>query len=51
MFYNETKEVYEGEWMGDARWGYGKLMMPNGQTIESQWRNNKAQGEGKLQQE
>ena len=51
MFYNETKEVYEGEWMGDARCGTGKLTLSNGQIIESQWRNNKAQGEGKLIQE
>ena len=48
MFYSDTQEVYEGEWMGDVRAGMGKLMLPNGQIIESSWRNNQAQGEGKL---
>lgn len=48
MYFAESKEVYEGEWMGDARCGIGKLMMKDGTVIESQWRNNKAQGEGKM---
>jgi len=48
MFLAKTKEVYEGEWSGDLRSGFGKLNLTNGQVIECEWRNDKAQGEGKL---
>lgn len=51
MYYHDSKDVYEGEWMGDSQCGLGKLMKSNGQVIISQWRNNKAQGEGQLIEE
>ncbi|CDJ66301.1 hypothetical protein, conserved [Eimeria necatrix] len=40
--------VYTGEWLGDARDGYGVQVWDDGARYEGQWVNDKAQGKGKF---
>ncbi len=40
--------VYDGEWIGNSRDGYGIQVWPDGAKYEGEWRNNKANGKGKF---
>lgn len=40
--------VYEGEWVGNVRDGYGVQTWPDGARYEGEWKNNKAHGKGKF---
>ena len=40
--------VYDGEWKGDCREGYGVQIWPDGARYEGNWKDNKANGKGKF---
>ena len=40
--------VYEGEWLGELKHGFGVQKWPDGATYEGQWAEGKASGEGKF---
>lgn len=40
--------VYEGEWLGNLRDGYGVQIWTDGARYEGEWRKNKAHGKGKF---
>jgi len=40
--------VYDGEWLGNSRDGYGVQVWPDGAKYEGEWKNNKANGKGKF---
>eukprot|EP00929_Paragymnodinium_shiwhaense_P001348 TRINITY_DN101576_c0_g1_i1.p1 TRINITY_DN101576_c0_g1~~TRINITY_DN101576_c0_g1_i1.p1 ORF type:complete len:377 (+),score=64.47 TRINITY_DN101576_c0_g1_i1:112-1242(+) len=44
----KTGSVYEGQWLGNARDGFGKQMWPDGATFEGEWRDNAANGKGRF---
>lgn len=47
-FQYRTGAVYEGEWLGQVRDGYGIQTWPDGAKYEGYWVNNKAVGFGKF---
>jgi MORN repeat len=47
-FQYRTGAVYEGEWLGQVRDGYGIQTWPDGAKYEGYWVNNKAAGFGKF---
>jgi hypothetical protein len=45
----ETGNIYEGEWVGDQKDGFGTMIWSvNGTTYTGQWRNNVPHGNGKF---
>lgn len=38
--------IYQGQWKGDVRWGYGVQVWPDGARYEGNWVNGKANGHG-----
>ncbi|CAK70006.1 unnamed protein product (macronuclear) [Paramecium tetraurelia] len=40
--------VYQGDWIGNKREGYGILKWPDGSEYQGEWKNNKANGQGKF---
>lgn len=40
--------VYQGQWLGDMKHGYGVQVWPDGARYEGYWRYNKACGKGKF---
>lgn len=40
--------IYDGEWVGNDRDGYGIQRWPDGARYEGEWKNNKAHGKGKF---
>jgi len=38
--------IYQGQWKGDVRWGYGVQVWPDGARYEGNWVNGKANGQG-----
>ena len=40
--------IYEGEWKGKIRVGFGTQFWPDGAKYEGEWKNNKAEGKGKF---
>lgn len=40
--------IYDGEWKGNVREGFGVQIWPDGAKYEGQWFNNKAEGKGKF---
>ena len=40
--------IYEGEWLGEMRDGWGVQIWPDTSRYEGNWRNDKANGKGKL---
>jgi len=38
--------IYEGEWKGNIREGFGKQSWPDGARYEGEWMKNKAEGQG-----
>lgn len=43
-----TRAVYNGQWSGSHRHGFGIQTWPDGATFAGQWRNNAADGNGKF---
>lgn len=43
-----TGAVYNGEWRGQFREGYGIQTWPDGSKYEGYWLNDKANGQGRL---
>ena len=44
----DSGAIYEGEWIGSVREGYGKCLWPDGSTYEGQWKADRANGEGTM---
>ncbi len=42
--------VYDGEWEGNKRNGYGVLVRPDGMKYEGEWKDDKPHGKGKITQ-
>ena len=40
--------VYDGEWIGNMRDGYGVQVWSDGAKYEGEWSDNKANGKGKF---
>jgi len=40
--------VYQGQWLGNEKHGYGVQNWPDGARYEGMWKNNKASGKGKF---
>jgi hypothetical protein len=40
--------VYEGQWVGPKRDGFGRQVWPDGAQYEGYWRNDRANGKGKF---
>jgi len=43
-----TNAVYDGEWLGNERSGFGIQTWPDGAVYEGQWKQNKAWGQGRF---
>ena len=43
----EDGSVYDGEWIGENKDGYGIQTWPSGAKYEGEWKNNKIHGKGK----
>lgn len=41
--------IYEGDWLGNMRDGYGVQIWPDGAKYEGDWKLNRAHGKGKFQ--
>ena len=44
----QSGAVYEGEWIGGMRSGYGKMTWPDKAFYEGEWQHGKACGQGKF---
>ena len=40
--------IYDGEWKGKSREGFGILNWPDGAKYEGEWKDNQAHGKGKF---
>ncbi len=40
--------IYEGQWKGKIREGFGTQIWPDGAKYLGEWKNNKAEGKGKF---
>ena len=46
--YSLSGAIYEGDWLGGFRDGYGKMIWKDGTEYEGYWRDNRASGWGKI---
>merc|ERR1712137_934812 len=44
-----TKSVYDGQWLGIHRHGFGVQTWPDGTTYMGEWREDRASGKGRFQ--